>query len=168
MFRRSHRPPPIVGGERICYQVALAIFAGEGAMSLPRGVRLSPEDNVVVAVDQVAPGATAAGVAARERIPRGHKMAVAAMRAGEPVRKFGQIIGFAAREVAPGDWVHEHNVALHDFARDYRFAQGAKNDEILPPVLAATFAGYVRPGGKTGTRNYVGVITSVDCTAVGV
>jgi len=134
-------------------------------MSSPRVVRLSPEDNVVVAVDQVARGATAAGVAARERIPRGHKMAVAAMRAGEPVRKFGQIIGFAAREVAPGDWVHEHNVAIHDFARDYRFAQGATNDEILPTELAATFEGYLRRGGKTGTRNYVGILTSVNCSA---
>src|SRR6202163_3530177 len=100
------------------------------------------------------PGAGVAGLTARERVPRGHKMAVTAIAATEPVRKYGQIIGFASRPIAPGDWVHEHNVALHDFARDYRFAEGAKNDEALPPELRATFEGYVRANGTTGTRNY--------------
>jgi altronate hydrolase len=52
---------------------------------------------------------------------------------GAPVRKYGQVIGFASRAIAPGEWVHEHNVVLHDFARDYRFAEDAKNDEVLPP-----------------------------------
>ncbi len=61
--------------------------------------------------------------------------------------------------------MHEHNVALHDFARDYRFAEGARNDEVLPPELRATFQGYLRPNGRTGTRNYIGVLTSVNCSA---
>ncbi|HEY6831206.1 MAG TPA: UxaA family hydrolase, partial [Pseudolabrys sp.] len=134
-------------------------------MTTPRTIKLSPEDNVVVAVDQIAAGAVAADVTARERVPRGHKMAIAGVREGEPVRKYGQIIGFASKPIAPGDWVHEHNVALHDFARDYRFAEGAKNDELLPPELRATFEGYVRPNGKTGTRNYIGILTSVNCSA---
>ena len=108
-------------------------------MTAPRVVRLSPEDNVVIAIDAVAAGATAAGQRAQERIPRGHKMAVEPIPESAPVKKFGQIIGFAARPIAPGDWVHEHNVTLHDFARDYRFAEAAKNDEVLPPELAANF-----------------------------
>ena len=54
---------------------------------------------------------------------------------------------------------------MHDFARDYRFAEGAKNDEVLPPELRETFEGYARPGGKTGTRNYIGILTSVNCSA---
>src|SRR5262245_58408038 len=106
-------------------------------MSAPRTIRLSPEDNVVVAVDQIVAGAAAAGVTARERVPRGHKMAVVAINEGEPVRKYGQTIGFASKPIAPGDWVHEQNVGLHDFARDYRFAEAAKNDEILSPELRA-------------------------------
>ncbi|MBN8958855.1 MAG: altronate dehydratase [Rhizobiales bacterium] len=134
-------------------------------MSTPRTLRLSPNDNVVVAIDQVAVGAEVAGVTARERVPRGHKLAIGAIGEGEPVTKYGQIIGFAAKPIAPGDWVHEHNVALHDFARDYRFAEGAKNDEVLPPELRATFEGYVRPNGRTGTRNYIGILTSVNCSA---
>ena len=108
---------------------------------------------------------SAAGVSARERIPRGHKMAIVPIAKDEPVRKFGQIIGFVTKDVAPGDWLHEHNVAMHDFARDYRFAEGAKNDEVLAPELQATFQGYKRPNGKTGTRNYIGILTSVNCSA---
>src|SRR5262245_32010256 len=128
-------------------------------MSTPRTIRLSPEDNVVVAVDQIVSGATAAGVVARERVPRGHKMAIANIREGEPVRKYGQTIGFASKAIAPGDWVHEQNVGLRDFARDYKFAEGAKNDELLAPELRATYERYVRPHGKTGTRQYIGVLT---------
>ncbi|MGB7456416.1 MAG: SAF domain-containing protein, partial [Pseudolabrys sp.] len=128
-------------------------------MSTPRTIRLSPEDNVVVAVDQITADVAAAGVTARERVPRGHKMAISPVGEGQPVRKYGQTIGFASKPIAPGDWVHEHNVALRDFARDYRFAEGAKNDEILPPELRATFEGYQRPNGKVGTRNYIGILT---------
>ena len=131
----------------------------------PRIIQLAADDNVVVAVDQIPPGSQVAGVTARERVPRGHKIAVAPIAADEPVRKYGQIIGFASKPIAPGDWVHEHNVAMRDFARDYRFAQDAKNDEMLPPELRATFEGYLRPNGKTGTRNYIGVLTSVNCSA---
>jgi altronate hydrolase len=134
-------------------------------MTTPRTVHLSPDDNVVVAVDAVPQGTSAAGATARERVPRGHKMAVKPIASDEPVKKFGQIIGFAAKPIAPGDWVHEHNVTLHDFARDYRFAEAAKNDEVLPPELRATFQGYARPNGRTGTRNYVGILTSVNCSA---
>jgi len=134
-------------------------------MTIPRTLRLAPQDNVVVAIDAISPGASAAGLTARERVPRGHKMAIAAIRDGEPVRKYGQIIGFASKHIAPGEWVHEHNVGLHDFARDYRFAEDARNDEVLPPEARATFQGYVRPNGRSGTRNYIGILTSVNCSA---
>ena len=122
-------------------------------MTTVRTIRLAPDDNVVVAVDAIAPGTAVAGATARERVPRGHKMAVAAIGANEPVHKYGQVIGFASRPITPGEWVHEHNVSLRDFARDYCFCEGARNDEVLPPELRATFEGYVRPGGRTGTRN---------------
>jgi len=134
-------------------------------MTQPRTLRLASEDNVVVAIDQITVGAIAAGVAAQERVPRGHKMAIAAIAQGEPVRKYGQIIGFASKPIVAGHWVHEHNVVMHDFDRDYRFAEGARNDEVLPLEQRATFEGYLRPNGKTGTRNYIGVLTSVNCSA---
>ena len=131
----------------------------------PRSIRLAADDNVIVAVDQIPLGSSVDGVAARERIPRGHKMAVTAIAENEPVRKYGQIIGFASRSIAPGDWVHVQNVVMHDGARDDRFAEAAKNDEVLPPELSSTFQGYWRSNGKTGTRNYIGVLTSVNCSA---
>jgi altronate hydrolase len=134
-------------------------------MPEPRIIRLSADDNVIVAVDQVLQGNSAAGVTAQARIPRGHKMAIVPIAVDEPVRKYGQIIGFASKPIAPGEWVHEHNLVMHDFARDYRHAEGARNDEVLAPEMRATFEGYVRANGRTGTRNYIGILTSVNCSA---
>ncbi len=107
----------------------------------PRAIRLRPEDNVVIAIDTIPPGGTAAGLTARERILKGHKMAVEPIPEGEPIHKFGQIIGFATKHIAPGEWVHEHNVGLHDFARDYRFGEDAKDDCLLPPRAARHLRG---------------------------
>ena len=134
-------------------------------LNAPRIVRLNPADNVVVAVDPVEAGAVAEGVTARARVPRGHKMATVGIPEGQPIVKFGQIIGFASKAIEPGDWVHEHNVVMHDFERDYRFAEDAKQEELLPPELQATFQGFRRANGKVGTRNYIGILTSVNCSA---
>jgi altronate hydrolase len=131
----------------------------------PRTLRLHAEDNILVAVDEVPAGAMADGIAVAARVPRGHKLALAPIAAGEPIRKFGQIIGFATRAIAPGDWVHEHNVAMQDFARDYRFAEDARPGVVLPVAEQATFQGFRRASGKVGTRNYIGILTSVNCSA---
>ena len=135
-------------------------------MAHPRVLRLNAEDNVVIAIDEINPGDQPAGAPpAQERIPRGHKMATLALETGAPVRKFGQIIGFASRPIAPGQWIHEQNCVVHDFARDYQFCQGARAEAILPIEQQATFEGYRRANGKTGTRNYLGILTSVNCSA---
>jgi altronate hydrolase len=135
-------------------------------MSSPRALRLDPQDNVMISVDEIRPGDTPAnGPTASERIPRGHKMATAPIAEGEPVRKFGQIIGFASKPIAPGQWIHEHNCMVHEFARDYHFCEDARPDNIFPVEEQATFEGYRRANGKTGTRNYLGILTSVNCSA---
>jgi altronate hydrolase len=131
----------------------------------PRVVRLSAADNVVVAVDPIEAGAVVEGVTARARVPRGHKLATAGIPLGNPILKFGQIIGFAASDIAPGDWVHEHNVEVHAFARDYRFAQDAQQEDLLPIEQQATFQGFRRANGEAGTRNYIAILTSVNCSA---
>jgi altronate hydrolase len=95
----------------------------------------------------------------------GHKMATAALAVGDPVRRYGQIIGFATEAIVPGDWVHEHNVGLHDFERDYAFAVDARAEPVLPVAERATFQGFRRANGKVGTRNYLGVLSSVNCSA---
>ncbi|UTD26877.1 UxaA family hydrolase [Bradyrhizobium sp. WD16] len=135
-------------------------------MAAPRVLRLHQDDNVVVAVDAVQPGAAAAGVNALERIPKGHKLAAAGIAQGQPIRKFGQVIGFAGRDIPAGAWVHEHNVVLQEFERDYAFATDAQPDQTLRPDEApAFFEGFRRPGGRAGTRNYVGILSSVNCSA---
>ena len=129
-----------------------------------RALRLNAADNIVVAIDQIEAGATVEGITARQRVPRGHKMATAAIPAGAPVRKFGQIIGFAKAAIVPGDWVHEHNCGMGELSHDYAFAKDAKPETVLPLAERATFEGYRRANGKVGTRNYVGVLTSVNCS----
>jgi len=133
---------------------------------LPRTLRLHAKDNVVVAVDSIDIGmALPDGVVARQRVPKGHKVAVVPIGEGEPIVKFGQIIGFASEPIVPGSHVHTQNCAFHAFDRDYAFAQDAKQEEILPVALQATFEGYRRANGKAGTRNYVAILTSVNCSA---
>ncbi|MBX3568099.1 MAG: altronate dehydratase [Rhizobiaceae bacterium] len=130
-----------------------------------RALRLHDSDNVVVALETIAPGAVAEGVTATVRVPRGHKMATVAIPVGAPILKFGQIIGFATKLIAPGEWVHEHNVEMHAFARDYQFAEGATPTAMVPEAERATFKGFRRADGKVGTRNYIGILTSVNCSA---
>ena len=131
----------------------------------PRTLRLNASDNVVTAVDPIDAGAGAYGATATVRIPRGHKMAISAIAEKAPIVKFGQIIGFASKVIAPGEWVHEQNVVVHEFERDYRFAEDARKEDILPLHEQATFEGFRRANGSVGTRNYIAILTSVNCSA---
>ncbi|RBP14262.1 altronate hydrolase [Roseiarcus fermentans] len=132
----------------------------------PRSLRLNAADNVVVAIDDIPASATLEGGAtARERIPRGHKMAVSPIAADEAILKFGQVIGVASRPIAAGEWVHEHNCAMKDFAREHRFGEGAVPEVIAPVADQPTFDGFRRANGKVGTRNYLALLTSVNCSA---
>ena len=98
-------------------------------------------------------------------VPAGHKMAVKNVTDGAPVRKYGQIIGFAQGDIQPGDRVHTHNLVMKDFARDYGFCADARAVDYYPPEQMRCFQGYARPSGRAGTRNYIAVISSVNCSA---
>jgi altronate hydrolase len=139
-------------------------LSGDIAMG-SRTLLLHPADNVIVAIDQIEAGTVVEGITATRRVPKGHKMAIATVVPGEPVKKFGQIIGFASQQIDPGQWVHEHNVEVRDFARDYQVAAGAREEPLLPLEQRATFQGYRRANGKVGTRNYLAILTSVNCSA---
>ena len=130
-----------------------------------RTLRLNARDNLVVAVDAIEVGAAVENVLATARVPRGHKMATGKIAKGEPVLKFGQIIGFANEEILPGAHIHTHNCGFAAFDRDYAFAVDAKTELILPVEQQATFQGFRRSNGRVGTRNYIGVVTSVNCSA---
>jgi altronate hydrolase len=133
-------------------------------MAPPPVIRLHPEDGVVIARTSLLPGAPVApGVVAAQRIPAGHKVAVRPIGQGEPVRRYGQIIGFAASPIEPGQHVHVHNCEMGDFAKDY--AYGVDAVPTAPANSPASFMGIRRPDGRVATRNYIGILTSVNCSA---
>src|SRR5579875_1920154 len=133
-------------------------------MPPPPVIRLHPDDGVLIARVTLLPGTPVApGVIAQERIPAGHKVAVRPHAAGEPIRRYGQIIGFATAPIAPGEHVHTHNIGMGDFAKDYAFGVDARptpraNDE-------RSFMGIRRADGRVATRNYIGILTPVNCSA---
>ena len=128
-------------------------------------IRLHPEDDVVIARVELPAGTLVPkeSVRAAVRIPAGHKIAVRAIAKGQPVHRYHQIIGFATQPIAPGDHVHVHNVAMGDFQRDYAFCSLKKDTQYV--AEPATFMGIVRPDGRVATRNYIGILTSVNCSA---
>ncbi len=127
-------------------------------------ITLNSEDGVVIARAAIEAGtAVADGVSAAERIPAGHKVATRGHAAGEAVLKYGQVIGFATQAIAPGRHVHTHNLGMGDFAKDYAFGRDVRPTPFITP--AATFSGIRRPDGRVATRNYVGILTSVNCSA---
>ncbi|HWX21571.1 MAG TPA: altronate dehydratase family protein [Candidatus Binatia bacterium] len=132
-------------------------------------VLLRPTDSVAVlkrpvkAGDDLLNGSLHLPIA--ENISAGHKVALREIAQGEPVTKYGQTIGFARGRILPGHHVHLHNLAMKEFGRDYQFCADAKPVEYYSPDKMRTFQGYARPGGRAGTRNYLAVISSVNCSA---
>ena len=129
-------------------------------------IRLNLSDNVVVARIDIAAGTEIPEekIASRDEIAFGHKVAVAIIKSGEAVKKYGQIIGFASTDIQPGEHVHTHNLTMGEFDRDYAFCADAADETELVDT-PATFDGIIRPDGRVGTRNFVGVISSVNCSA---
>ncbi len=126
-------------------------------------VRLDKSDNVVTATRALEAGTQIETVRTSGIVPSAHKVATTLIRAGDPVRKYAQIIGYAAEDIPPGAHVHTHNLefrpvdASYDFATNLRPAAGAPARD--------TFMGYRRPTGRVGTRNYIAILTSVNCSA---
>jgi altronate hydrolase len=128
-------------------------------------LRLNPNDDVVIAARPLPAGTRvdAEGVTCTDAIPAGHKLAVRAVAKGLPVKRYDQIIGFATQDIAPGQHVHTHNLAFEMFERDY--AVGVDVRPTPQPAEPATFMGIVRADGRVATRNYIGVIATVNCSA---
>jgi altronate dehydratase len=129
-----------------------------------QAIRLNDQDNLVVALADLAAGSILAEIGApvRQAIPRGHKVASRPIAAGERVIRYGQIIGVATAAIAPGDHIHSHNLGMGAHDADYAFSS---NIVTLPrPAMPRTFNGFHRADGQVGTRNYLGVLTSVNCS----
>jgi altronate hydrolase len=132
----------------------------------PPTIRIHPADNVVIARRQLLGGTVLAderGLAVTGLVPPGHKLATAAIAAGDAVRRYNQVIGHATQAIAPGQHVHTHNLAFASFERVHDVGAGALATAYAPEP--ASFMGIVRPDGRVATRNYIGVLTSVNCSA---
>jgi len=149
-------------------------IAGLGVTATPVplaevAIQLQPDDDVAVAKVELPPRRVIDGPWGRLKvshlIPVGHKVALREVPEGGSVHRYGQIIGFATVPIAPGDHVHSHNLAVHDFARDANFGVDARPVAYVPAERRRTFQGFLRADGRVGTRNYVTVISTVNCSA---
>src|SRR5688572_5413291 len=141
--------------------------ASAGAPSPARRVvRLHPDDNVVVAAVSLPTGTQlgSEGVTVGRAIPMGHKVATRPIPNGEAVRKFGQIIGYATADIPPGAHVHVHNCAMGGHDQDYRIGIDYRPVQYRDPN-EATFKGRVRGDGRVGTRNFIALCSTVNCSA---
>jgi altronate hydrolase len=132
-------------------------------------IQLNEKDNVGVARMPVPAGTEVVvngyQVTARETITPGQKIALRSIDAGALVHKYGEIIGNATSDIIPGDWVHTHNVKPDFSGKNYQFATQQSVVEYFSPEEAGTFMGYLRENGDVGTRNYVAVIATSNCSS---
>lgn len=128
---------------------------------------LNPDDNVALALSEIAQGEPTghANLPSREKIPAGHKIAVKKIDAGQPIVKYGQIIGLASDSIHSGSYVHTHNVEMANFTREYAIGSNTRSIDILSEMEQATFDGIVRDDGRIATRNYLGILATVSCSS---
>ena len=135
-----------------------------------RAIVLRPEDDVAIAKKELPAGMVledgAARIAVRQDVKPGHKVARHAVARGAPVRRYGQVIGFATQDIAVGDHVHSHNLDIGELSEDrYQVGVDVTPVAMYPPDQMRSFEGYKREDGRVGTRNYVAIISGVNCSA---
>jgi altronate hydrolase len=135
-------------------------------------VLLHPDDDVIIAKSQLFPRTTLTrddgdDIVIARMVPPGHKVACRPVTEGNPVRRYGQIIGFASSDIAPGQHVHSHNIEVHqgELEHDYGFGEDVQPVDFVPEDQRRTFMGYRRKDGRVGTRNYVAVLATVNCSS---
>lgn len=131
-------------------------------------VRLHADDNIAVAARSVPLGTSfqfegTGEMFSREAIDMGHKISLRSLEVGQPIKKFGQTIGYASQPIPQGTWVHVHNVSAGELSLDYAFCSEVPPEPKL--IEGRTFQGYRRQNGKFGTRNYIGIVSTVNCSA---
>ncbi len=130
----------------------------------PDFIKLHDGDGVVVARSTLQVGTPIGdGAVTTERIPAGHKAALRDYQPGDAVRRYGQVIGIATQPIAAGSHIHVHNIGMGDYDHDYAWGEDAR--PTARPNFAAQFMGIRRPDGRVATRNYIGILTSVNCSA---
>ena len=128
-------------------------------------VRLDDADNVVTVIRATEAGAAVENTVTTGLVPRGHKVATADIPAGAPVRKYAQVIGYAASDIRAGDHVHTHNLEFRNVDAEYEFSTDIREPVMVAEAERDTFMGFRRANGSVGTRNYIAILTSVNCSA---
>jgi altronate hydrolase len=128
-------------------------------------LRLHQRDNVLVALTELAEGKRVSDITCMQVIPAGHKVAAMDIADGQPVIKFGQMIGLASRPIKAGEHVHVHNCVFTSAKQDVRAGESYQKTVLLPEAEQATFQGIVRADGRVATRNMIAVMTTVNCSA---
>ncbi len=128
-------------------------------------VRLDASDNVVTATRALETGTPVEDTTTAGLIPSGHKVATVAIPKGGEIRKYAQLIGYASEDIAPGDHVHTQNTEFRNTDVAYEFGTDLRPVSRVPEDQRDTFLGYRRDSGRVGTRNYIAVVTSVNCSA---
>ena len=128
-------------------------------------IRLDPADNVVTATRTLEIGTAVDDVVTTAIIPRNHKLASREIKAGEAVRKYAQVIGYATELIVAGGHVHTHNVEFRNTEEDYEISTDLRPAVPVAEAERDSFMGYRRENGRVGTRNYIGILTSVNCSA---
>ncbi|MBN1847139.1 MAG: altronate dehydratase [Deltaproteobacteria bacterium] len=132
-----------------------------------RTIRLHDVDNVVTAKTTLTAGTLIAeeNVVCKDTIPSFHKIATTPIHKGEYVIKYGQVIGAASKEIQPGEHVHTHNIEMPTHKKKYSFGSDRKEMDFIPEQDRAVFQGIIRADGRVATRNYIGIIPTVNCSA---
>jgi len=141
-------------GSQLLHDVVISLHAGDSVgiarAPIPAGTMLLDDDRAIrVPAD----------------VPAGHKVALTDVAVGVAVRKYGQPIGVATQAIHVGDHVHSHNLSISDFSRDYAYGADVVASPLLPESARASFQGFVRADGQVATRNFIGILTSVNCSA---
>ena len=129
-------------------------------------VHLHTKDNVALTLEMLPEGTVAEGdITATTTILARHKIATKPIPAGAIIYKYGHPIGQASSDIAVGDHVHTHNCEMLASRDETSDTSNIAPIKAAPTDEQATFQGYKRPGGKVGTRNFIGIITTVNCSA---
>jgi galactarate dehydratase len=134
----------------------------------PRRIKMHERDNVAIVVNDgglAAGAAFADGLVVRERVPQGHKIALADIREGEAVRRYDVVIGYATRDLPAGSWVHERVLGMPEARSLADLPRATAKREKLEPVEGYTFEGYRNADGSVGTRNVLALTQTVQCVA---
>ena len=128
-------------------------------------IRLNVSDNVVTATQSLQAGTAIEGISTLDLIPAGHKISTSKIAKGEEIKKYSQLIGYAAKDIPEGSHVHTHNVVFRNTNMEYEFCNDLRKLPVVAESDRDTFMGYKRENGAVGTRNYIAILTSVNCSA---